>query len=49
MEKFKKFEIKEQSMILGGEIIMSIIYSRSTGKTRGDLYDTETGRTIEMC
>lgn len=46
MEKFRKFELKQQGMILGGELIMSITYYKSTGESRSDLYDTETDRFI---
>ena len=49
MEKFEKFELKQQSLILGGELIMSITYSKSSGETRWDKYDTETDRFIYDC
>ncbi len=47
MEKFKKFKIQNQEMILAGKVVKTI-YQNNNGSGGIDLYDCDTGETLNL-
>lgn len=49
LEKFKKFEIKKQEIVLGGTIWESIVIYSDGSPAGSDYYDDVTDRWFEIC
>ena len=41
MEKFKKFELKDQTIAVGGDVSRTVIYGQDCTPTGSDFYDSE--------